>query len=95
MKRASGRESLGWLVSQWDEATLGEALALGAKHLCPLASTVTLEKVALAHQKGLLVRAWGVKSDMEIERMFQCQVDGMTLDAPDRAWNISRVSISQ
>ncbi len=95
VKEASAEERLGWLVTRWDETVLEETLALGTRLLCSLASTVTPEKVALAHQKGLLVRTWGVKSDMEIQRMFQCRVDGTTLDAPDRAWSISRMSINQ
>jgi len=93
VKGAAPEERLGWLVTRWDEGVITQAKDMGVQYLCPLASAVTPALVDSAHAKGLAVRTWAVKSDQEILRMFQCGVDGMTLDAPDRALSISRITV--
>ena len=75
---------IGWLVEEVTPETITTLQALHAEELCPLAETLTAEQVASWHNLGLRVRAWGVKDETIMRHAYNCGVDGMTVNFPDR-----------
>lgn len=62
---------------------------LGTHTVSPKGSTVTPEMVHFFHERGHLVRAWGVERDEELAaRLIRMGVDGMSFDQPDRLWEL-------
>ena len=78
----------GWLVPPgqrpWDEAVVAQAVELGLTQLCPRADLVTPELVERLHQKGFVVRAWGVANEELMRRVVDSGADGMTVNFPDK-----------
>lgn len=64
----------------WDEA-LAWASDVGAAALHPAHESVTDERVARAHDAGLAVNAWTVRSPPVADRCRQAGVDGLILDS--------------
>jgi glycerophosphoryl diester phosphodiesterase len=46
--------------------------------------------VALAHEQGIMVGAWGVNNEKEVLNLLQMGVDDVTLDRPDMALKIMK-----
>ena len=52
--------------------------------ICPKAADLTAEAVAECRARGLSVRAWGVADESLMHKMIDLQVDGMTVNFPDK-----------
>ncbi len=74
---------VGWLTHAFDAETIERVRAAGMAQICPRASDVTPDLVALAHRRGLEVRAWGVADEGLMARAVEAGVDGMTVNFPD------------
>ena len=75
---------IGWLV-RGDGCEGIEALKeIGGEEMGPQAGFMTEESVAALRKAGLGVRAWGVTSQDLMRKMCSLQVDGMTVNFPDR-----------
>ena len=74
----------GWLVADASDERVAEARALGLTQLCPRADTVTREMVQRLHAEGLIVRAWGVATELLMCRVVEAGADGMTVNFPDK-----------
>lgn len=83
-RTAAPQFQIGYLTSEVTEETLSFLRAIGAEELCPKAEAVTPEKVALWHEMGFRVRAWGVSDTELMRRAYLAGVDGMTVNFPDR-----------
>ena len=57
--------------------------ARGIAQVCPPVSALDAELVAIAHERGLVVRAWGVRDRADIDRLFATGADGATTNWPD------------
>eukprot|EP00884_Botryococcus_braunii_P013309 jgi/Botrbrau1/2197/Bobra.101_2s0028.1 len=74
-----------WLVQELTGEVVGEAVRWGLQQVCPRANACTREGVAAAELAGLSVRAWGIKSLQDLERVRACGVGGCTVNWPQRA----------
>jgi glycerophosphoryl diester phosphodiesterase len=74
-----------------DEA-ISRCVTSGIDTLAPLAREIDAALVEAAHEKGLLVRAWGVGEDKgpELHRLISLGVDGATTNHPDVLGEILR-----
>ena len=54
--------------------------------VCPPAQETTLDMVTQFHERGILVRVWGLKklSDHQLENLLRMGIDGATADYPDQ-----------
>lgn len=84
MRRLDETIALGYLVDQIDASVLNQLLSLKINQVCPKAASLSKAHVDSAHQRGLTVRAWGVKSIEDMTWAIKCGVDGMTVDFPDK-----------
>ena len=58
--------------------------SIGGEQLCPHADLITAESVRRWHDMGFSVRAWGIKDEAVMRRVYDCGVDGMTVNFPDK-----------
>jgi glycerophosphoryl diester phosphodiesterase len=75
---------LGYLTEDFDDALLAKMREIGIGQLCPRGTNLTPEKVALWHEMGFNVRAWGIKDTEVMKNAYDFGVDGMTVNFPDR-----------
>jgi glycerophosphoryl diester phosphodiesterase len=76
--------SIGHFVDKIDQESIDRLLAIGATQICPKADQLTAEDVVLAKQHGLTVRTWGTHSLELMDQVLRCQVDGSTINFPDK-----------
>lgn len=74
----------GFLTGQVTEELLADMKHRGITELCPQADLLTREKVAHWRELGFGVRAWGVADEDLMKHAYDCGVDGMTVNFPDK-----------
>jgi glycerophosphoryl diester phosphodiesterase len=84
LKAAYPEASLGYLTEDFDDAMLEKMKQIGIGQLCPRGTHLTPEKVAKWHADGFEVRAWGIANVELMKHAYDCGVDGMTVNFPDR-----------
>ena len=67
-----------------DETLLNKMKRVGIKELCPNATVITKDKVAVWKKLGFEVRAWGVKDEIIMKQIFNSGINGMTVNFPDK-----------
>ena len=72
------------LYKNEDVADLEELKRIGVEELCPRATIVTPEKVAMWHREGFNVRAYGPENEEMMRYIYDCLTDGMTVNFPDK-----------
>lgn len=78
---------VGYLVPG-DGCEFIEALqAIGGEEMAPKAGKMTEESVATLRNAGLGVRAWGVVNQDLMRKMCKLNVDGITVNFPDRLYD--------
>lgn len=78
-----------WDWRWWMRFVVNRVVAVGAETISPKGSTVTEPMIAYFRNRGVVVRAWGVRSDESLAaRLIRMGIDGMTFDRPDRLWEI-------
>lgn len=84
MRRYAPGLETGYLTSEVTEELLADMKAQRITELCPKADLLTAEKVAYWHSLGFRVRAWGVTDEDIMKQAYDCGVDGMTVNFPDK-----------
>lgn len=80
---ASPTLTLGFLTPLFEQDLIERIARRGFAQICPVADHLTARRVALAHERGLNVRAWGVRHRFQVERLLETGVDGATCNWPD------------
>ncbi|MBR6763652.1 MAG: hypothetical protein IKM13_07890 [Clostridia bacterium] len=75
---------IGWLVEGDGCDCMDRLLAIGGEEMAPQARAMTQESVRTLREAGLGVRAWGVSQMDLMKKMCRLEVDGMTVNFPDR-----------
>ena len=75
--------TLGFLSPVLDEDIVARCVAAGFQQICPNVEALTAEMVQTAHAAGLVVRAFGVRTAADIERLFETGADGATVNWPE------------
>jgi glycerophosphoryl diester phosphodiesterase len=74
---------LGFLTPTFEEDTVERCVKRGFAQICPHVDRLTAKRVALAHARGLNVRAWGLQRRDQVERLHDTGADGATCNWPD------------
>lgn len=74
---------LGYLTQRYDHDLLDRLVRRGINQLCLHVGQLTAQRVAEAHARGLIVRAWGIDHSWQIARLFETGADGATVNWPD------------
>jgi len=75
---------IGYLLEKISAEDIEKLKSIDAQQICPLARLLTHQNVLYAKESGLRVRAWGIDNIRLMKHAFNCGVDGMTLDFPDK-----------
>ena len=75
---------IGWLVHGDGCDCMDRLMSIGGEEMAPQASAMTQESVRTLRDAGLGVRAWGVSKVDLMKKMCRLEVDGMTVNFPDR-----------
>lgn len=75
---------VGLLCKDVTDDTIHFLKQIGAEEICPLATLVTPESVAMWHREGFNVRAWGVSNEELMRQVYDSMADGMTVNFPDK-----------
>ena len=84
LKKAYPEASAGYLTKDFDDELMVKMKELGIGQLCPKGEMLTPEIVEKWHAAGFNVRAWGIKDVAIMKHAYDCGVDGMTVNFPDR-----------
>ncbi|MBR6729688.1 MAG: glycerophosphodiester phosphodiesterase [Clostridia bacterium] len=83
---------VGWFTETADEANIEKLLSIGGEEIAPEAKDITEELMKKWRKAGLGVRAWGVLNVPLMKKMCALQVDGMTVNFPDRLTQYLHIS---
>ena len=75
---------IGYLTDKTDAETVEKIKSVGGEQICPKADVLTKETVNYLKKQGLSVRAWGIKDEETMQRVYSYGVDGMTVNFPDK-----------
>ncbi len=75
---------VGWLTDRTDDKAIEMLKDIGGEEIAPMAEVMTEELMKKWRSNGIGVRAWGVSSTELMKKMCELQVDGMTVNFPDR-----------
>lgn len=75
---------MGYLTSDINEMTVRVMRTIGISQACPQGKRVTPELVSTLHAQGFSVRAWGIKNEDMMKRVYDAGADGMTVNFPDK-----------
>lgn len=84
IKELDKNARVGWLIFTTEENAPEKLLSIGGEEMCPQAENVTTELMNEWRSAGFDVRAWGVVSVQLMKNMCDFEVDGMTVNFPDR-----------
>jgi glycerophosphoryl diester phosphodiesterase len=74
---------VGYLSRGFDDDVIAQCSARRIEQVCPPVRSLTRSLVAGAHASGLVVRAWGIKDQADVDRLFETGADGATSNWPD------------
>ena len=84
MRRINDKIRLSWLVEKIDNDNIDKLLEINASQICPNAFSVTEQDIKYAISKGLGVRLWGVKNEDIMKKVYKMNIEGMTVNFPDK-----------
>ena len=79
---------VGFLAKAFNRDIIDRCASRGLAQVCPPARALDAGLVAYAHERGLVVRAWGIRDREDVDRLFATGADGATTNWPD--WIIDR-----
>ena len=85
MRKIDSNIKLSWLIEdKINENNINKLLKIKGTQICPKAENVTANDIELAKEKGLRVRLWGIFDEIIMRRSFDLDIDGMTVNFPDK-----------
>ena len=83
VRQAIPSVTAGFLAKMFDADIMDRCAARGIEQICPPAELLTSDMVERAHGLGLVVRAWGVRTRADADRVVDTGADGATVNWPD------------
>ncbi len=80
--------AFGFLSGTFDSALIQRCVQHGLDQVCPPARLLERGLVDEAHERGLVVRAWGVRERRDVDLLFATGADGATINWPE--WILDR-----
>lgn len=81
--RAALTPATGFLSRTFNEDLIDRCAHAGFDQVCPPVHLLDAGLVDLAHRRGLTVRAWGIREQPDVDRLFDTGADGATTNWPD------------
>ncbi len=90
IKELDKNARVGWLLKNPGEKEIQELLDISGEEMAPQAEYITDDMVKKLRSKGLGIRAWGVFNLSLMKKMCMLNIDGMTVNFPDRLYQYLR-----
>jgi len=84
IKTLNPKARIGWLVKEITDENIQKLLEISGEEIAPKAECITDEFVKRMRAINVGVRAWGVSKIALMKKMCLLNVDGMTVNFPDR-----------
>lgn len=85
MRRLDKNIKISWLVKEGiNEKNIKKIKKIKGNQICPIANLITEKDVEFANANGITVRPWKVKNEEIMERMYKLNIQGMTVNFPDK-----------
>lgn len=85
MRKLDSNIKLSWLIEEKiNKNNIDKLLKINGTQICPRADNVTKDDIELANKNGLRVRLWGVLNEQIMENVYKFDIDGMTVNFPDK-----------
>ena len=84
IKELKPKARVGWLLGEVTDENIKKLLSIGGEEMAPCAEHISEELIIKLRNLNLGVRAWGVTSVQVMKKMCDLNVDGMTVNFPDR-----------
>ena len=84
IKELKPKARVGWLLGEVTDENIEKLLSIGGEEMAPCAEHISEELIIKLSNLNLGVRAWGVTSVQVMKKMCDLNVDGMTVNFPDR-----------
>ena len=85
MRKIDSNIKLSWLIKEKiNKNNIDKLLKINGTQICPKADNITRDDIELANKSGLRVRLWGVSNEQIMERVYKFDIDGMTVNFPDK-----------
>lgn len=75
---------LGYLVDEVNDEIIDKMKEINGYEICPKAQNFDKNTVTYIYKKGLSVRAWGIYNTDIMKKAYNCGVNGMTVNFPDK-----------
>ena len=76
---------IGWLIKEdINQKNILEFMKISGNQICPPADLVSEEGIKLARENELSVRLWGVSNEEIMRKVYNLDIDGMTVNFPDK-----------
>ena len=75
---------LGFLTSDSGKELIDDLSIKGIMQYCPKVTVLDADIIAYARQKGLSIRAWGIADENDMRAALSHDIDGMTINFPDK-----------
>lgn len=79
---------ISWLIEKIDQDSINKILRIYGNQICPRASFVTPKDITLAKSNKLGVRLWGISDENIMKKVFNYDIEGMTVNFPDKLLEI-------
>jgi len=86
IKELDKNARIGWLTKNPGEKEIQELLNISGEEMVPQAEFITDDMIKDLRSNGLGIRAWGVFNVSLMKKMCMLNVDGMTVNFPDRLY---------
>ena len=85
IRKFNSKIKISWLiVDQINNHNISKLLKINGTQICPKAESVTASDIKLANDNGLGVRLWGVFNEEIMKRVYNLNIEGMTVNFPDK-----------
>lgn len=92
MRNIDSNIKLAWLIDEKiNKDNIDKLLKINGSQICPKAENVTKTDIELANKNGLRVRLWGVFNEEIMKHVYKLDIDGMTVNFPDKLNNLIEV----
>lgn len=93
MRKLDSDIKLSWLIEdRINKNNIEKLLKIKGTQICPKASNVTKNDIELAKKNGLKVRLWGVLDEKIMKDVYKLDIDGMTVNFPDKLKHLMEIN---
>lgn len=96
VRKIDNNIKISWLIDEEiKEANIQKLLKIKGNQICPKVSLVTEQSIALAKQYGIGVRLWKVSNEDVMKEVYKLDIEGMTVNFPDKLNELLKKLTSQ